>query len=323
MPQALNKAEQDFFASKGETVADSLKPAAKEAAPEVAAPAAESPSEPEHKIEEVTTASVQAAPEPKEMHDEAKTAERQRLIKEMGLVPLEALQEARGESKALKEEMRQLREWQNSVTSQLRQTVPPQPQEEIPDANQDPIAYQSWAIGKLAEQNQQIQEWQKQQVTTQQSQAKLQQAAKWANAQEQAFTKDHPEYPKAWAHVVEARRKELQALGIRDPGQAEAIIAQDALMVIAQALQGERNPAEILWDYAKARGFEETPPKAPVKDKTVEALERIAAGQQAAGGLKGGASAPGKMSPQELAAMPVRTSGQRAAFAKAWKEAMG
>lgn len=318
---ALNKAEQEFFDSKGEST-EGLKPADE-------VPANQIPEEAKSKPDESGTAVPAAKPALSEADSNAakvaedKAAERQRLIKEMGLVPLEALQEARGESKSLKEEIRQLRGWQEAITQQLRANTPQTPVEEIPDVNADPIAYQQWAIGKLAEQNQQMQQWQQQQQAQQQIDASIRQAAQWATIKETEFQKEHPDYPEAWKFVMDSRQKELSALGIRDPQAINAIIAQDAQSLVQRAASSGTNPAELVWSYAAARGYTTKPKAPPPEDKTVQALEKIAAGQQAAGGLRGGSAPAGKIGPQELAAMPVKTASQRAAFAKAWKEAMG
>lgn len=338
MATALTADEKKFFDSKGTEVAQSLQP--KESAPapdqKVDAPAVV----PRETITEPTTDSgtapdSQTVPDTSSQKIVNKSAaepekivapeERQRLIKEMGLVPLEALQEARGESKSLRSEIQRLQEWQRSLTDQLRQTVLAPAHEEIPDINQDPIAYQQWAIGKLAEQNQQMQNWQQERSLREQRESQIRQASQWATSQEQIFTREHPDYPDAWNYVVNRRRQELKSLGVTDEQALDKAIANDAQMLVAHAASQQKNPAELLYEYAKVGGYvAKRKSEGSVKsDPAVAALERIAAGQNASGGLRGGAAPVGKLGPQELAAMPVKTASQRAAFSKAWKEAMG
>ena len=331
--QQLNEHETKFFESQGSEVHESLR----EGLPDPKSAGIEPKVEPKVEVNVEQKEGVEkAVPDKKaagedvtpitelktessevklEVEAEAKrNTERQRLIKEMGLVPLEALQEARAESKQIKEQMRQYEEFQRQVAAQLR----PQAQqgEPIPDAVEDPLGYTQWAITQLARQNEQLSQWQQGQALQQQQAVQMQQLSGWVTQQEGEFEKEHPDYAKAYEHIVKIRRSELKAMGFNSQQQDAAII-QDAQLVASQAIQVGKNPAEILWELAETRGYKTEKP-----DVATAAIAKITAGQAASGGLKGG-SAQGKMTAEDLAKMPVKTPAQKSAFEKGWKEVYG
>jgi len=150
-----------------------------------------------------------------------------------------------------------------------------------------------------------------------QQRSALRQYASWATSQEREFAKGQPEYHDAYRYATEARDKELQALGYSDPTVRSGIVRSNTAEIINNAMQQGRNPAELVWEYARARGFA---PKSTRAAGDAEAPAKIAAGLQAAGGKlnKGGASGEGEMNAKDLAGINDPEE-----FEKAWKRVFG
>jgi hypothetical protein len=91
-----------------------------------------------------------------------------------------------------------------------------------------------------------------------------------------------PSYNEASAFLVNMRRAELQAVGGYNSVQINLIISQEAIGLASQALQAGRNPARVVLDVAKARGFTCKPKEAPAAQAPPETeqqrIARIAKG---------------------------------------------
>lgn len=239
-------------------------------------------------------------------------------IPEAKFVPLEALQEERAEKKQLKAELEQFKQWQSQVQEQLKQ-IPAAQQAQAPDPNIDPFGYQNWALQQLGSTVQDINQWRQQQQQQAQVAAQANQILGWASQQARAFEITQPEYPNAYKFATDARDKEYQALGFTDPAVRNQLIEQDTARIIQHAAQNNLNPAELIFKFAEARGFQ-------VKGKTQaqaaldpNAAAKIAAGQAAAPKLdKGGTIADGEMTAKDLANINDPEE-----FEKQWKKIFG
>ncbi|HET7174478.1 MAG TPA: hypothetical protein VFK21_00570 [Gammaproteobacteria bacterium] len=295
MPQ-LNEAETKFFESRGQEMGPALSeglPERPEATPETAADAAKEPVKAE-------------APEPGV----------ERTNKQEKFVPLQALQQERAEKKQLRDELRAYREWQAQLAQRL-QPFPAQAAAPLPDPQTKPLDYINHVLGNVQSTTAELQQWRQQQEQAAQQRAAVQQTAHWATAQEQEFAKSQPEYPEAYRYAAEARDRELQSLGYADPAQRAAIVRQNTTEIIHNALQQGRNPAELVWEYAQARGFAQKNKRATGSE---EAQAKIAAGLQAAGAKlnQGGTAGDGEISAKDLAGITDPDE-----FEKAWKKVFG
>lgn len=291
MPQ-LNEAESQFFESGGQDLAPSLS----EGLPETQAATPEMEAEP---------ASEAQAPE-KSGRDER-------------VVPLQALQEERAEKRQLREELRQYREWQAQLAQRLQQAsinLGQPPAEQVPDPKTQPLEYINHVLGNVQATTSELQQWRQQQETAAQQRAAVQQYAAWATAQEQEFAKNQPEYPDAYRYAAETRDQELRSLGYEDPAARAAIVRMNTAEIINNAVQQGRNPAELVWEYARARGYQ---PKGRRGGES-EAQAKIAAGLQAAGAKlnQGGSTGEGEVSARDLAGITDPDE-----FEKAWKKVFG
>jgi len=292
MPR-LHEAEVKFFESGGEDVAASLRD-------EVPAPEAGGEEPPA--ADDSGGGAGTAIPEAKSEKEN----------REGRFVPLQALHEERAEKKQLREELRQFREWQAQLTQRLQQ-MPQGQQPQTPDPQTRPLDYINYVLGSVQNSTAELQQWRQQQELASQQRATVQQYADWARGQEAEFSKAQPEYRDAYRFAAESRDKELQALGYSDPGVRADIVRMNTAEIIHNAATQGRNPAELVWEYARARGF------AP-RNRSADGQAKIAAGLQTAGGKlnRGGETGEGDLSARDLAGISDPDE-----FEKAWKRVFG
>lgn len=300
IPQ-MSESESKFFESGGREVADALLQATPAAEPAEEAQAAVTEPQ-ERQTEEAKTGDVPADVTPSRA--------------EGRFVPLQALQEERAEKKQLREELRQYREWQSQLSQRLQQMPAPQ-MPQAPDPQARPLDYINHVLGNMQNTTAELQQWRQQQEAYAQQRSAIQQTAEWAQSQEREFSREQPEYHDAYRYAADARDKELRALGYTDPTARANIVRMNTAEIINNAIQQGRNPAELVWEYARARGFT---PKGGRTGGNAEAQAKIAAGLQAAGGKlnQGGAAGEGEMGAKDLAGITDPEE-----FEKAWKRVFG
>lgn len=314
MPQ-MNEAETKFFESRGRDLA----PALLERAPVADAASGEA-----------DAAGERAAAAETQGEGETRAAGADKDRREGRFVPLEALQEERAEKKQLREELKQFREWQAALAQRLQQLpayaeTATARQAPAPDPKEKPLDYINHVLGQLQTNTVELQQWRQQQEAAAQQRATVQQYADWAAAQEQEFAKAQPDYRDAYRYAAEVRDKELQALGYSDPTVRANITRMNTAEIVRNALQQGRNPAELVWEYARARGFRSKGgasayAEAATARQAGSPEAKIAAGLQVAGAKlnQGGATGEGEVSAKDLAGITDPEE-----FEKAWKKVFG
>lgn len=217
-------------------------------------------------------------------HEEPEAQETEAQTKKT--VPLAALQEAR---ESIKEERRRAEELQkryedrfNKLAEVLvkqgepKQSVAPH---KIPDPDTD-------ALGTLrynAQQIKELQDYKTNQENNQRQAAQRQELQMRAADLENQFIREVPDYNDAGAYLTNSRRNELAASGMYNPMQIGQILQNEAYALAQQAIQAGNNPAKIVYEIAKARGYakKEAPPVASDADR----LSKIEAGQNASKSL--------------------------------------
>jgi hypothetical protein len=268
------------------------------------------PSEPAEKP--VEAASTEPAPiEPETQEPAVEAPETQETASEEvdRRVPLKALQEERQkraelERKAQEYEQRlyEMQQWAEQVQQQMGQ---PQPEPVVePDPETDPIG----ALKAARDQLRQMQE------ATQQQQyiERLQQVA--YNAAEDARQRI-PDYYDAYKYAINSRAQEHLAMGVpRD--QIAAVVQQEELVLIDRAVRAGRNPANDIYQMAKARGFQgKAAAPAPAPAAAPDPVLAQAKAEVAASASAGGAPpSRGQMSISDIAQL------NGAAFDSAWKK---
>ncbi len=254
-------------------------------------------------------AAQEAAPEAPQQQETAPEDDRR--------VPLKALQEER-QKRA--EYERKLQEYERRM-AELEQRVPKAPEptpEPEPDPETDPIG----ALKHAREQLRKMQEA----TQAQQYEAQLNQIAYNAATQ---FTQQAPDYPDAYRYAINSRAQELMALGTPENAIPQ-ILKREEMSLIDTAVRNGRNPAEAIYTFAKARGYQGAQPAAapvaaapapapvapqpaPVNPALQQAKQSVAASATA-----GGAPASkGELSLSDIANL------KGAAFDNAWNKLFG
>jgi len=208
-----------------------------------------------------------------------------------------------------------LRMIQESLQIQAQQQAQAQTSpEEIPNAEDDPIGYMNWKLGKqekeLAELKGQTQQ------TTHQAQVQQQfgQFVGAYKAQVQEFAQEHPDFGTAYDFAITARKKELNILGFKDAAIQNQIINNEEIGIVEQAFRQGINPGQIIYEWAKERGYtgpapaQETPPATPTPAPVANLEDARAkqAASQSLGSLGSGAPA-GTLTLQTLIEMDEKT----------------
>jgi hypothetical protein len=229
-------------------------------------------------------------------------------------VPLKALQEERQKraeyERKLDEAVRRMAELEQRVPKAPEPTPEPEP-----DPETDPI-------GALKHAREQLRRMQDETAQTQRV-AQLNQIAYQSAT---AFKEQAPDYPDAYRYAINSRAQELAALGTPQ-NDIPQILQMEELNLIDTALRNNGNPAEVIYRFAKARGFNATAPApvpaapapvpppapAPVNPALQQAKQAVAA-SAAAGGAP---AAKGEMSVNDIANL------KGAAFDAAWNKLFG
>lgn len=214
------------------------------------------------------------SPEPSGETEPEKVAEpTQEEKEEPQTVPLSTFLEEKRNRKEFQQKLEEMaKEMQD-----LRQSL--QPQEQIPSKDDDPLGYLEHGNKELKSSIDQINEKLEQNSQMQQAQAVQSHIQKLENT----FQQQHEDYYDAIEYLQKARVNEYQMMG-HDVEQATKLFQDEAAYVLRTALEGGRNPAEVAYGLAKARGFAAP---APQQNKAEESLKAVAKRKEAAQTLEG------------------------------------
>lgn len=282
--ESLNTPSNEPAKSWASEVAAAAEPAAEAAA------ATEEKAAPEPEAVETSP----AAPETQETESDEQPRQ----------VPLKALQEERQKRAQYEQmlaqreqELYQMQQW--AAQQQAAQQQSQQPSEPIvePDPDTDPIGYIKYA----REQQRQLQEslqQQQQAIAERQYVEQLNTVAYQAATQMQQMV---PDYQDAYKYAINSRAQELVALGTH-PQAVAAILQQEELRLIDTALQNRKNPAQAIYEFAKARGFQGKTAAAPAPvaapaptiapDPMLQETKRAVAASASAGGAPSSKGTP-------------------------------
>lgn len=176
----------------------------------------------------------------------------------------------RMERQKLAEQMSTMQQRFEQLMAAQQPAPPPEP-----EYDDDPLGATFNKIDKVAKTVEGLQE-----ETAQRKQAEQYQQFVGTIQQEEArFMQTNPDYRDAVTFVQQRRMNELQAMGY-DESSAMQVLAQDAYAVTMRAQQMGQSPAAFVYDMAKKLGYAAQPK---------QNLEQIAAGQQVAKSVAGGA----------------------------------
>lgn len=208
-------------------------------------------------------------------------------------VPHQALHEERERRKAVEAEAQKLREERAAlnerfrIINEMQNRAQEAPQEEMPDPEQDPLGAIRWQTRELnrlreeqAQFNQREQQGQQHNTFVRQYQA-----------QAQAFAKETPEFNDAYQHLFTSRVQELMLTGYSQ-GDAQQLAIRDEEAIARSAMQQGKNPASVMMELAKHRGWQ-APAKEDPQETAVKKVETAARGVStnrslsSAGGMTG------------------------------------
>lgn len=186
-------------------------------------------------------------------------------------VPLRALQEERTRRQQLQDElasrnqqnqqmeqrfqqMLQLMQQQQQVQLNQQQQAPQQQQPQLPSFVEDPEGYVNGLRAQFEAELAQLRGYQQQTLQQQQVSHQTQQAARHVASLEQEFSAKTPDYPAAADYFMQRKSLEYAALGV-DPLTIQQQIQADYAGVAQYAIQNNKNPAELLYNMAKAMGY--------------------------------------------------------------------
>lgn len=166
---------------------------------------------------------------------------------------------------------------------------------ELPDINVDPIGHFQ---AKTAFLERQLEETRAKFGTieqTTQQQEQLRRVGEAVRNAEVEYAKSVPDYPQAQEFLMRQWAAEAQAAGL----PAEQVIRARALEIAAHAGNAKKNPAELAYNLAKARGYAGAQPQtpAPVRQPVGPSIETLQRGMSAS---RSPSSAPGQAAPGEL-----------------------
>ncbi len=160
-----------------------------------------------------------------------------------------------------------LLELKNSVTRQGQQQQSPQvAPEPTPDPDEDPLGYLQHQIKQqervIVEHNKYLKERHQYEQQNSQKQAFMDMYQKAA----MDFSQKSADFKDAYKHLVQSKTNEFVAAGY-SPQQAEQLLIEDEMAIVAKSFQDGVNPAERIYNLAKNRGYDaKANIKAPAKN---------------------------------------------------------
>lgn len=289
MSEFLNSINSDKLPDTSwETEARSFEPEAKPAPEEAPKVEAEAP------VETAPETQAEAPESPVEPADDVQK-----------VVPLKALQEERKANKALADRLAQIEQ----IMRQQKPQVEPEQEDQGPDPETDPIGALKWERQRRQafEQDMQARQGQERLTSVYQSSAR-------------EFASKTPDFSEAYNFAINSRAKQLSALGHDNASIAETIKAEE-MHLAATALNNGRNPAEVIYEFAKSYGYTGKAPvaatpavAAPVVDPAAAATLQKAKAAAATSITSGGKPPKSDFDPASLADL------KGAAFDAAWEK---
>lgn len=220
-----------------------------------------------------------------------------------GFVPQGALHEER---ERRKETDRKLEELQRQIEAM---TKPPEPQIVVPDPVLEPEKFKQFQIDQIKARAEEIERLAKEQ----QDHRLERDFADRLNQDVGQYKTQTPDYDAAAQFAVKGRQEELAFYGYSEE-QIAAQIETDLRALALQAYQKGKNPAELVYQYAKMRGYAGAAPPPVVDPAPATQIAAFAEAQRQTQSLApvGGPSndggitleSLGKMSEKDMAKLP-------------------
>lgn len=89
------------------------------------------------------------------------------------------------------------------------------------------------------------------------------------------FMESHPDFTKAWQHLVDSRRAELVELGYSDQRAIDAQLATEQRMMMETAYKAGKSPSELFYKMSQARGWRTPEPLPEPTTATPAAVAQV------------------------------------------------
>lgn len=137
------------------------------------------------------------------------------------------------------------------------------------------------------------------------------------------FRDEHPDYDEAARHYAVSRAQELMKFGL-DPAKIQPMLREEFASLAATAIRGRKNPAAVVYELAKGRGFgtqAAEPAADPKLGKGAGKLDALERGQRATSPLsRGGGRAPAGLDAATVGNINIRSKAGADAFEKAFEQ---
>lgn len=260
------------------------------------------PPVPEEEIKAAEEPAAEAKPP-----DEAKPVEQEK--EKEKVVPLAALHEARAQKKELQAELARFREEQAARNATLEQRLAAlyqaqqqREQQPAPVFEERPLEHLKSSLDQVMQNQQSVHQELARQQENERAAGYRAQLAHVVTSAENAFKAETPDYPEALEYVRAGRIAQLRALGYNDM-EAGQYVLNEAIGVAQRCIQAGKNPAEAIYEMAKATGYQpKARQQAPAPTPT-EKLQTIQKGVEAAKTLGGGGASAGTPTVDQIANM--------------------
>lgn len=177
-----------------------------------------------------------------------------------------------------------LAQMQKLQTESIKPAVIDEP---IPDKDTDPIGYHEYQINRLQKTINEQTRYLRERAEYEQKQAQHNAFIENYRAQAHQFSQKAPDFQDAYKYLLDSRKLEHMAAGFSEQ-EATSILVEEEMSIVAKALQDKVNPAERMYNLAKARGFTG---KAAAKT-TGKTLDSLKKGLDNSKSLKSGGGQP-------------------------------
>lgn len=268
----------------------------------------------EQETPEIQAEQQEQQEQPQEQPQEQEQPQRERVV------PLEALHEERARRREMQQRIAQMEQAQaerDRIIEQRLQAIAQAKMAPEPSFEENPADALRRQLEQIQQGQtqtaQQFQQWQQ----AQQQQAVQQRLAQTIVTQEQGFAQQRPDYIEAVQFLRNQRAAELQVDGL-DEFDAQAQAHQELQnLAFQRAMQG-KNPAEVAYNLAKARGFSGKQSQTVTPQDKLQSQQR---GVAAARSLGSGGAPKNALTAEAIASMSDDE------FAKItpeqWRKAMG
>lgn len=207
-------------------------------------------------------------------------------------VPLAALYEERYRRQELQrqveEAQRKTERMEEMFTRFREEALGAKEQQHIPKYEDDPEGNLKGTIAALQKEVEAFKQQSTQQQEQSKGQAQQQQLLEQYASDVRAFSAEKKDFQEAYNHLAKAMDDDLKARGFEDPMERRNILQYEEGVMVGRALKSGKSPAEIIYNYAKARGYM----NGKGEEDKLERLQKGADASKSLGNVKGKGDAP-------------------------------